>query len=295
METQETRINNGVNEIKTDKFIYKHKSFGSYPDTVFDLYTDFEKFKTHIIKFYEYGVPRSKLDKYVKDIKNTTLKSDEYFIGVMLSQIRDGVYSKTTGDGSNICNFIFYTNYGNIIDISISPLRGFEPFRNYIVIKNNRKLNLEQINLLNFIIQPDKYEINCAHVSSSYINAIINRVIYNYNESKHEEPKREEPKREEPKREEPKRENEEAERKEICKKYITFLKSKGIKDGPTMVRWQRGKDRSSDEFKKVVKAYKYVHQDNKCPDFKKDGNKSRKRKSKSRKKKSKSRKRKNFK
>ena len=228
----------------------------------------------------------------------------------MLSQIRDGVYSKTIGDGSNICNFIFYTNYGNIIDISISPSRGWEPLRNYIVIKNNRKLNLEQINLLNFIIQPDKYEINCAHVSSSYINAIINRVIYNYNESKHEEPKREEPKREEPKREEPKREepkreepkreepkreNEEAERKEICKKYITFLKSKGIKDGPTMVRWQRGKDRSSDEFKKVVKAYKYVHQDNKCPDFKKDGNKSRKRKSKSRKKKSKSRKRKNFK
>jgi hypothetical protein len=52
METQETRINNGVNEIKTDKFIYKHKSFGSYPDTVFDLYTDFEKFKTHILTIY---------------------------------------------------------------------------------------------------------------------------------------------------------------------------------------------------------------------------------------------------
>jgi hypothetical protein len=265
------------------------------------------------------------LDKYVKDIKNTTLNSDEYFIGVMLSQIRDGVYCKSIGDGgSSICNFIFYTNYGNIIDISISPIRGFEPLKNYIVIKNNRKLNLEQINLLNFIIQPDKYEINCAHVSSSYINAIINRVIYNYNEPKHEEPKHEEPKREEskreepkreeqkreeskreepkreeskreePKREEPKRENEEAERKEICKKYITFLKSKGIKDGPTMVRWQRRKDRSSDEFKKVVKAYKYVHQDNKCPDLK-DGNKSRKKKSKSRKKKSKSRKRKNSK
>ena len=60
-----------------------------------------------------------------------------------------------------------------------------------------------------------------------------------------------------------------------------------------MVTWQRGKDRNSDEFKKVVKAYKYVHQDNKCP--KTDGNKSRKKKSKSRKKKSKSRKRKNSK
>ncbi len=37
METQETRINNGVNEIKTDKFIYRHKSFGSYRDHIFEF------------------------------------------------------------------------------------------------------------------------------------------------------------------------------------------------------------------------------------------------------------------
>jgi hypothetical protein len=79
-------------------------------------------------------------------------------------------------------NYIFYTNYGNIIDICITNEDGgWLPLKKYIVIKNNRKLNLEQINLLNFIIQPDKYEnINCSHVSSSYINAIINGVIYKY-------------------------------------------------------------------------------------------------------------------
>lgn len=36
-----------------------------------------------------------------------------------------------------------------------------------------------------------------------------------------------------------------------------------------MVKWQRGKDKNNDEFKKVVKAYKYVHQDNKCLPLKK--------------------------
>jgi hypothetical protein len=55
-----------------------------------------------------------------------------------------------------------------------------------------------------------------------------------------------------------------------------------------MAKWVKGKDKDSNEYKQVMKAYKYVHQDNKCPEFKKDGNKSRKRKSKSRKKKSKS-------
>ena len=51
-EEQEIRNNNGVTEIKTDKFIYKHKhSFGRSGETVFDLYTDFEKIKEHIIKY----------------------------------------------------------------------------------------------------------------------------------------------------------------------------------------------------------------------------------------------------
>jgi hypothetical protein len=38
-----------------------------------------------------------------------------------------------------------------------------------------------------------------------------------------------------------------------------------------MARWQRGKDRDSEDFKKVIKAYKYVHQNNRCSDFKRDG------------------------
>jgi hypothetical protein len=292
METQETRINNGVNEIKTDKFIYKHNDKFNI---VFDLYTDFEKFKIHLntYSFSPGGGAIRGWDKYSKDIENTTLNSDEYFIGVNM-----------TNEGYRQ-NYIFYTNYGNIIDVCIrSQEGGWLILTNYIVIKNNRKLNLEQINLLNFIIQPDKYEINCDHVSSSYINAIINRVIYNYNEPKHEEPKREEPKREESKREEPKREepkreeskreepkreNEEAERKELCTKYIAILKSKypRIINGSSMAKWVKGKDRDSNEYKQVIKAYKYVHQDNNCSDFKKDG--------KYRKKKSKSRKRKNSK
>jgi hypothetical protein len=54
-----------------------------------------------------------------------------------------------------------------------------------------------------------------------------------------------------------------------------------------MAKWVKGKDRDSNEYKHVIKAYKYVHQDNNCSDFKKDG--------KYRKKKSKSRKRKNSK
>ena len=67
------------------------------------------------------------------------------------------------------------------------------------------------------------------------------------------------------------RQREEEIRKSLCREYITFLNLKGIKDGPTMARWQRGKDRDSEDFKKVIKAYKYVHQNNRCSDFKRDG------------------------
>ena len=76
-------------------------------------------------------------------------------------------------------------------------------------------------------------------------------------------------------------------REELCEKYISILKSQEpqIINGASMGIWVKGKDRDSDVYKQVMKAYKYVHQDNKCSDFEKDG-KSRK---------SKSRKSKNFK
>ena len=43
-----------------------------------------------------------------------------------------------------------------------------------------------------------------------------------------------------------------------------------------MAIWLRGKDRN-EEYRNVLKAYKYVYQDNKCREFKKDGKKKKSR------------------
>ena len=52
--------------------------------------------------------------------------------------------------------------------------------------------------------------------------------------------------------------------KKLCREYLDVLKTNGVKDGPTMARWVKGRDRQSPVYKNVMKAYKYVLQDNNC-------------------------------
>ena len=193
----EIRNNNGVTEIKTDKFIYKHKhSFSRSGETVFDLYTDFEKIKKHIIKynFFSSGNPIINYEKYKKDIENTTLHADEYFIGVDMNMITtlssagkyQPVYTQVRWGSSISYVYIFYTNYGNIIEIGVDEeIGGGEPLYKYIVIKNDHKLNLEQINFLNTILTCSESfrreeTLKCVYLTSSFINNILNTVIYKY-------------------------------------------------------------------------------------------------------------------
>jgi hypothetical protein len=67
-----------------------------------------------------------------------------------------------------------------------------------------------------------------------------------------------------PKKKSPKKKSSENSQKKLCKEYLGVLKSHNIKDGPTMARWVKGKDRQSPVYKSVMKAYKYVLQDNNC-------------------------------
>lgn len=187
---EEIRINNGVSEIKTDQFTYEHKQFKGR-DKVFDLYTDFEKIKEHFIKynFLSRGGFINNWEKYKKDIENTTLYPDEYFIGVdmnVISYQKNGetyqpVYSQMRIGGGCFFVYIFYTNYGNILEIEVEEQDGgFEPLRKYIVIKNDRKLNYEQINLFNSILSEGQHKPKCVYFNSSFINYLLNAVIYKY-------------------------------------------------------------------------------------------------------------------
>jgi hypothetical protein len=77
-------------------------------------------------------------------------------------------------------------------------------------------------------------------------------------------PKKKSPKKKSPKKKSPKKKSSENSQKKLCKEYLGVLKSHNIKDGPTMARWVKGKDRQSPVYKSVMKAYKYVLQDNNC-------------------------------
>ena len=84
--------------------------------------------------------------------------------------------------------------------------------------------------------------------------------------------------------EETRRRNEETRRREeerirLCKQYKQSLKDNRIKDGPTMAVWVKGKDKNSEIYKKIMKAYKFVFQDNKCADVSDGKKKKSKRKS----------------
>ena len=159
-------------------------------------------------------------------------------------------------DGLNV--LIYAINYKNInvniIKLFIQHYQKIFKFQYYSKIFDEALENAKKLRLNSIILLFKDYE---------------------YEKKKTEEPRKpEEAKIPEEKRR-PGRTDEEL-RKDNCIIYISYLKSKGIIDGRTMATWLSGKDRSSIEYKNVMIAYKYVYENNKCSEFKKDGKKSRK-------------------
>jgi hypothetical protein len=301
-------LNNGEIQKQTDTFLWCDIVSGAgknwvkmlYGKDKFDLYTDFENVKKWFLEnggywfhaAYGFGFRDEKFfNEQKNNIENFKLKDDEYIIGVHYYFSVPGFddYRKRATYllvGSNFdrkTEVLFYTNYGNILSIKFRTDRVNGDW--YIIesIKThfyNRKLDTIYINHLNLTINADtNFESLIAMLSDIY-----GIVDYKKEDERRRYEENEERRRDDERNEETNKRNEETkkrneERIELCKEYKKILKDQNITDGPSMAIWVRGKDRKSEIFTKIMKAYKFVFENNNCKDIPDGENKKSKRKS----------------
>ena len=309
----ETIFNNGEIQKKTVTFLWCDLVSGFqnssdrdnalkrlYGKDKFDLYTDFENVKKWFLEnggyhFHAAWGFGSRDEKFFNEQKNNaekfTLKDDEYIIGVHYYFSENGPDRKRPTYSSQLPNavfdskveILFYTNYGNILSIKFRTERVNGDWRIIESIKthfNNRKLDTIYINHLNITINADtNFESLIAMLSDIY-----GIVDYKKEDERRRYEENEERRRNDERNEETNKRNEETkkrneERIELCKEYKKILKDQNITDGPTMAIWVRGKDRKSEIFTKIMKAYKFVFENNNCKDIPDGENKKSKRKS----------------
>ena len=310
----ETIFNNGEIQKKTVTFLWCDLVSGFqnssdrdnalkrlYGKDKFDLYTDFENVKKWFLEnggyhFHAAWGFGSRDEKFFNEQKNNaekfTLKDDEYIIGVHyyfsvpgFEDVRKrATYLLVAYNFDRKTEVLFYTNYGNILSIKFRTERVNGEWLIIESIKThfyNRKLeDTIYINHLNLTINADT-NFESLIVMLSDIYGIID---YKKEDERRRYEENEEKKRDEENEEETNKRNEETkkrneERIKLCKEYKKILKDHNITDGPTMAIWVRGKDRKSEIFTKIMKAYKFVFENNNCKDIPDGEKKKSKRKS----------------